>query len=204
MNEALLVRRFERLGDLPGDGKSLCEGNRTTRDALCQRTLRATLQWSYSLLEPPEQRLLCYVSVFHEGWTLAAMERVCYGERERSLGEWQDGYEDGLAVGDEEATAEGIMGVGYCHLSGGQVDEAQPALAEAISRSSGGVSDFIHALSMTLEGMRRFATGDLEGGIALVERIETLKASIPKTKLDGIVADGSALSPAAVLTMIAE
>jgi hypothetical protein len=38
----------------------------------------------------------------------------------------------------------------------------------------------------------------------VVERIEALKASIPKTELDGLVADASALSPAAVLAMLAE
>ena len=38
----------------------------------------------------------------------------------------------------------------------------------------------------------------------VVDRIEALKASIPKAELDGLVAKASALSPAAVLAMIAE
>jgi hypothetical protein len=38
----------------------------------------------------------------------------------------------------------------------------------------------------------------------LAGRIEALKASIPKAALDGLVANASALSPAAVLAMIAE
>ncbi len=38
----------------------------------------------------------------------------------------------------------------------------------------------------------------------LVGRIEALKASIPKGTLDGLVANASALSPAAVLAMVAE
>jgi predicted ATPase len=42
-----------------------------------QRTLRATIDWSYELLEPPEQRLLAALSVFRGGWTLDAAEDVC-------------------------------------------------------------------------------------------------------------------------------
>lgn len=37
----------------------------------------------------------------------------------------------------------------------------------------------------------------------VVSRIEALKASIPEKTLDGLVANASALSPAAVLAMIA-
>lgn len=36
----------------------------------------------------------------------------------------------------------------------------------------------------------------------VVDRIETLKAQIPKGKLDGLMANAEALSPAAVLAMI--
>jgi hypothetical protein len=37
----------------------------------------------------------------------------------------------------------------------------------------------------------------------LVERIEALKASIPRRDLEGLVANASTLSPAAVLAMLA-
>jgi predicted ATPase len=48
------------------------------RDAeVRQQTLRSTIQWSYELLEPAEQRLLAALSVFRGGWTLEAAERVC-------------------------------------------------------------------------------------------------------------------------------
>ncbi|HET7758868.1 MAG TPA: adenylate/guanylate cyclase domain-containing protein [Gaiellaceae bacterium] len=51
---------------------------RGARDAeLRQRTLQATIEWSYELLTPDEQRLLASLSVFRGGWTLAAAERVC-------------------------------------------------------------------------------------------------------------------------------
>ena len=37
MDDALLVRRFERLGDLLRDGQRLIDGNRPLRDAVGQR-----------------------------------------------------------------------------------------------------------------------------------------------------------------------
>jgi predicted ATPase/class 3 adenylate cyclase/DNA-binding CsgD family transcriptional regulator len=40
------------------------------------RTLRATLDWSYDLLEPDEQMLLARLAVFAPGFTLAAVEAV--------------------------------------------------------------------------------------------------------------------------------
>ena len=41
-----------------------------------QRTLRATLSWSYSLLSEPEQLLLERLSVFTDSWTLESAEAV--------------------------------------------------------------------------------------------------------------------------------
>ncbi|MDX1415428.1 MAG: LuxR C-terminal-related transcriptional regulator [Candidatus Promineifilaceae bacterium] len=42
-----------------------------------QRTLRATLDWSYNLLEQGEQRLFSYLSVFQGGRTIEALQAVC-------------------------------------------------------------------------------------------------------------------------------
>ena len=42
-----------------------------------QKTLRAVLDWSYHLLEKPEQILLRRLSVFAGGWDLEAAEAVC-------------------------------------------------------------------------------------------------------------------------------
>jgi predicted ATPase/DNA-binding winged helix-turn-helix (wHTH) protein len=49
-----------------------------------QRTLKATVDWSYELLSDPERQLLRRLSVFGGGWTLEAAEQVTPGHgRER-------------------------------------------------------------------------------------------------------------------------
>jgi predicted ATPase/DNA-binding CsgD family transcriptional regulator/DNA-binding XRE family transcriptional regulator len=45
-----------------------------------QRTLRATLEWSYDLLAEDEKRLFERLAVFAGGWTLEGCEVVCSGE----------------------------------------------------------------------------------------------------------------------------
>jgi predicted ATPase/class 3 adenylate cyclase len=45
-----------------------------------QRTLRATIEWSYDLLEPAEQRLFAAFSVFAGGASYEAVEAVCGAE----------------------------------------------------------------------------------------------------------------------------
>lgn len=44
-----------------------------------QQTLRATIDWSYNLLEAAEQRLFAQLSVFLNGWTLDAVEAMTNG-----------------------------------------------------------------------------------------------------------------------------
>jgi len=67
-----LERRLERGLDLAGEG---------ARDLpVRQRTLRATLDWSYGLLGEHEQRVLRRLSVFAGGCTLDAAEEVVAGE----------------------------------------------------------------------------------------------------------------------------
>ena len=65
--ELLLDRLGQRLDVLQGG-----------RDAdPRQQTLRATVQWSYDLLSPTEQKLFARLSVFAGGYTLEAAENVC-------------------------------------------------------------------------------------------------------------------------------
>jgi predicted ATPase len=99
----------------------------------------------------------------------AGMVSTTTGEWERSLSEWAGGYDDANAVGDREVAAEGKLGVGYCSLSLGRMAESAAALDEALALSAGGVSDFVYAFSLSIKGMLRFVTGDLESGMTLVE-----------------------------------
>jgi predicted ATPase/DNA-binding SARP family transcriptional activator len=55
----------------------LTTGSRTALPR--QRTLRATLDWSFALLSPREQALLRRLAVFAGGFTLEAAEAVCGG-----------------------------------------------------------------------------------------------------------------------------
>src|SRR5262245_35472607 len=69
--DALLERLEQRLGLLTGGARDLPER---------QKTLRATIEWSYELLEPREQDLMARLSVFSGGWSLEAAEAVCGAE----------------------------------------------------------------------------------------------------------------------------
>ena len=51
-----------------------------------QRTLRATVDWSYQLLTDPERVLLRRLSVFRGSWTLEAMQAVAGGRAAGSVG----------------------------------------------------------------------------------------------------------------------
>jgi predicted ATPase len=72
---ALLARLDQRFKLLSGGA----------RDAPArQQTIRATIDWSYHLLSPAEQRLFRRLAVFVGGWTLAAAGAVC--DRDGDLG----------------------------------------------------------------------------------------------------------------------
>jgi predicted ATPase/DNA-binding CsgD family transcriptional regulator len=65
--QALLERLSDRLGLLTGGPHDLPDR---------QQTLRATIAWSYNLLEPAEQRLFQRLAVFAGGWSLEAAEAL--------------------------------------------------------------------------------------------------------------------------------
>ena len=66
--EAMLERVDDRLGLLTGGPSDLPSR---------QQTLRSTIQWSFDLLEEPEQSLLGRLAIFRGGCDLAAAEAVC-------------------------------------------------------------------------------------------------------------------------------
>jgi len=71
--EQLLSRLGSRLDLLRGG-----------RDAeVRQQTLRATIEWSYELLDPDEQRLLARLAVFRGGCMLEAAEAICDADLDR-------------------------------------------------------------------------------------------------------------------------
>jgi predicted ATPase/class 3 adenylate cyclase len=70
------VLRIEQIATRLDDRFRLLTGG--SRTALPrQQTLRASIDWSYSLLALPEKALLGRLSVFAGGWTLEAAEAVC-------------------------------------------------------------------------------------------------------------------------------
>jgi predicted ATPase/class 3 adenylate cyclase len=74
--EALLARLGERLRVATGGARDLPDR---------QRTLRATMDWSYDLLELAEQTLFARLAVFVGGCTPAAIEAVCDPEGELGI-----------------------------------------------------------------------------------------------------------------------
>ena len=124
-----LLQRLDHALDL------LTSGDRDL--PLRQRTLRATISWSYSLLDAAEQRLLRRLSVFHEGWTLEAMEQVCYADddRHRALDELDSLVEKGLVrvvgSGERYALLETIRAFAAEQLhAGGEVSVIRHAHAD--------------------------------------------------------------------------
>jgi non-specific serine/threonine protein kinase len=75
----LRVLSADQLHDRLKDRFRLLTGGSRTAVAR-QRTLEATIDWSYDLLSEPERVLLCRLSVFAGGWTLEAAEEICHGE----------------------------------------------------------------------------------------------------------------------------
>ncbi|MBE0475639.1 MAG: DUF4062 domain-containing protein [Coriobacteriia bacterium] len=91
----------------------LTERVRTSLDAFAgqadlpqrQRTLRATVDWSYSLLDERERRMLARLSVFVGGFTLEAAENVCADADEPDTLERLSSLVDNSLVAIEEDAA---------------------------------------------------------------------------------------------------
>jgi predicted ATPase/class 3 adenylate cyclase len=72
------VLRVEQIAARLADVFTLLAGGRRSGIPHHQ-TLRATIDWSYRLLDDPERLLLGRLAVFAGGWTLEAAEAVCAG-----------------------------------------------------------------------------------------------------------------------------
>lgn len=73
--QALLARLSHSLDILTGGIRTLSPRH---------QTLRNTIKWSYDLLEASEKRLFRRLAVFVGGWTLEAVEAVCYYEMQQA------------------------------------------------------------------------------------------------------------------------
>jgi predicted ATPase/tRNA A-37 threonylcarbamoyl transferase component Bud32 len=154
LEPSALLQRLDRALDL------LTSGDRDLPER--QRTLRATIQWSHSLLDPAEQRLLRRASVFTEGWTLEAMEAVCYQatERHRGLDELDSLVEKGLVrvvgMGERYLLLETIRAFAAEQLdAAGEADSLRQAHADCFLELAGIVYRDIMGDGAQLDAMRR-------------------------------------------------
>ena len=132
LEPAALLQRLDHALDL------LTSGDRDL--PLRQRTLRATISWSYSLLAPEEQRTLRRLSVFHEGWTFEGMEGVCYAADERGRALVEKGLVRVIGGGDRYTLLETIRAFAAEQLhAGGEVAATRDAHAAYFTEFARGV-----------------------------------------------------------------
>lgn len=116
------------------------------------------------------------------GWTALAV-----GDAGRARRAFQNAVRTNEALGSPRGTGLSLLGLAAVEAAEGRIDRAVAiaAAAEALSRRAGVV-----------------IAHQMDPGLA--ERIATLKASIPKGDLDGLVEKASTMTPQAVLAMVAE
>jgi non-specific serine/threonine protein kinase len=114
------------------------------------------------------------------------------GDWDRGMAEWEGGYQDGLAVGDDEIAAEGAMGLAYAHMSNGRPDEAPEPIEECARLSADGRSEMMLAFAQGLEALRSFFTGDTTRGITMVEAARQGRVAAGDCECGGILASFAA------------
>lgn len=155
LEPSALLQRLDHALDL------LTSGDRDL--PLRQRTLRATISWSYSLLDEEEQRLLRRLSVFHEGWTLEALEEVCFADEDRwqAIDRLESLVEKGLVrvigAGERYTLLETIRAFAAEQLhAGGEVEAVRDDHASYFLDFARGVDDGIQCRSgHQIEAMER-------------------------------------------------
>jgi predicted ATPase len=147
------------------------------RDApVRQQTLRATIEWSHSLLEQPEQRLFCRMSVFAGGCTFADAEAVCADHGEPVLDELESLVDKALVQtdgqGDRLRMLQTIGEYGRERL------EAASETREVALRHARRYAELAQTIRDGIEGTDQI--GSLERGIAdegnLQAALDTLRA----------------------------
>ena len=166
-----ILDRLERRLDLLSAG---------SRDAPArQQTLRATIDWSYDLLEPQAQALFARLGVFAGGWTLETAEAVCGPDALDGLATLVD--QSLVAPGDGRFTMlETVREYALERLTAsGELDEVRNAHAQAFaafaeearvglhSRDVGAWLDRVQAEHENLSSAIGFAAGRGDASTAL-------------------------------------
>ena len=132
------------------------------------------------------------------------------GDLVRTLALYRESEAAFATVGDKPELARVQCETGYAALAADDLTEARRCFERALRTnnevgSPRGTGQALLGLAATAQVMSAKAgvvvAHPMAPGVA--ERIEALRASIPKQELDALVASGSAMSPAAVLALIA-
>ena len=149
------------------------------------------------------------------------------GDQERALALYRDSLTLFERVGDHPEIARVLCEMGWTALGAGNQRDAQDFFRRAVLAYEAAGSPRGTGLAMLGLAAVEVARDHAERAVVIAaaadalsqragvvvehplapevyERIEALKGSIPRSELDGIVADGSELTPAAVLAMIAD
>ncbi len=127
-----------------------------------QQTLRATIDWSHSLLTESEQRLFRRMAVFAGGCTIADLEAVCAGPGETILDELESLVDKALVQSDGQGNRlRMLQTIGeYAHERLDAVGE----IREVALRHARRYAELVHEIRDELEGTDQI--GPLERGIA--------------------------------------
>lgn len=169
---AMLERLDERFRLLAG-------GSRTALPR--QQTLRATIDWSYDLLDPPEPVAFARLAAFRGGWSLEAAEQVAAGE---GLADWEvlDALirlvEKSLVVTGEEERR-------YRYLETVRAYAAE-RLAESGEGDTVAAQHRAHYLARTEALQARFEAGDQAPALAeMAVELDNVRASIENAVATG-------------------
>jgi predicted ATPase/DNA-binding transcriptional LysR family regulator len=152
-----------------------------------QRTLTATIAWSYDLLHESQQDLLARLSVFRGGWTSEAAEQVCRADPADVLAL----MELGLVRGDDDrfSMLETVREFAQARLDeSGELDELRRRHAEQMLSLAERARQFartteekpwIDRLTLDLDNFRAsfeyaLETGDTALGLTTAEALEPL------------------------------